>query len=107
MALKKSFSKDKKTCNVTFTVSKEAAQFLVESGISIVAVDFLNVDPTLWEQWDTHPIFLGSEVLIVENVNNSLQLEAGKRYYFCFAPIKLQGSDGGPVRAFAVDIQQD
>lgn len=88
-------------------VSKEAAEFLVESGISIVAVDFLNVDPTLWEQWDTHPIFLGSEVLIVENVNNSLQLEAGKRYYFCFAPIKLQGSDGGPVRAFAVDIQQD
>ena len=88
-------------------LSKEAAQFIVESGISIVAVDFLNVDPTLWEQWDTHPILLGSEVLIVENVNNSLQLEAGKRYCFCFAPIKLQGSDGGPVRAFAVDIQQD
>ena len=26
MALKKSFSKDKNTCKVTFTVSKEAAQ---------------------------------------------------------------------------------
>ena len=26
MALKKSYSKDKKTCNVTFTVSPEAAQ---------------------------------------------------------------------------------
>ena len=88
-------------------IPKEAARFLVDLGISIVAVDFLNVDPTLWEQWDTHPVFLSNEVLIVENVNNSLQLEAGKRYYFCFAPIKLQGSDGGPVRAFAVDIQQD
>lgn len=84
-------------------VSKEAARLLVKWGVSIVAVDFLNVDPTLWEQWDTHPIFLGNEVLIVENVNNSLELDPEKRYCFCFAPMKLRGSDGAPVRAYAVE----
>ena len=84
-------------------LSKEAAEKLVAWGVSIVAVDFLNVDPTLWEQWDVHPMLLGNEVLIVENVAGSLALDPDKRYGFCFAPIKLQGSDGGPVRAFAVE----
>ena len=81
----------------------EAAQAIADLGVSIVAVDFLNVDPTLWEQWDVHPVLLGNEVLIVENLNNSLALGSDRRYDFCFAPIKLQGSDGGPVRAFAVE----
>ena len=87
--------------------SRDAAELLVELGIRIVAVDFLNVDPTLREQWDTHPVFLGSGVLIVENLNNTAALDADRRYCFCFAPMKLQGSDGGPVRAFAVEIQED
>lgn len=84
-------------------ISAEAAQLLVKCGVSIVAVDFLNVDPTLWEQWDTHPIFLGSEVLIIENINHSLDLDPDKRYCFCFAPMKLGGSDGAPIRAFAIE----
>ena len=88
-------------------ISAEAAEAIVKMGVSLVAVDFLNVDPTLYEQWDVHPILLGNEVLIVENLNNSLALEPNKRYRFCFAPIKLQGSDGGPIRAFAEEIQED
>ena len=88
-------------------LSKEAAEKLVAWGVSIVAVDFLNVDPTKWEQWDAHPVFLGNEVLIVENLNNSTSLDADRRYCFCFAPLKLQGSDGAPIRAFAVESEQD
>lgn len=81
----------------------EAAQLLVEMGIRIVAVDFLNVDPTIWEQWDAHPVLLGNEVLIVENVDHSLALDAERRYTFGFMPLKLMGSDGAPVRAFAIE----
>ncbi len=84
-------------------ISLEAAKLMVESGVSIIAVDFLNVDPTLREQWDTHPVFLSNEVLIVENINNSLELDAGSQYCFCFVPMKLGGSDGAPVRAYAID----
>ena len=82
---------------------EETAQLLVQRGISIVAVDFLNVDPTLWEHWEAHPVLLSNEVLIVENINNSLELVPGKRYQFFFAPIRLQDSDGGPVRAVAIE----
>ena len=84
-------------------ISKEAAEWIVAHGISIVAVDFLNVDSTLHEQWDAHPVFLSNDVLIVENINNSLALDADKRYNFSFVPLKLQGSDGSPIRAFAVE----
>ena len=86
-------------------LSAEAAQDIVELGVRLVAVDFLNVDPTIREQWDVHPILLGSEVLIVENLNNSLALEPGERYRFGFLPLKLKDSDGAPVRAFAVELQ--
>lgn len=86
-------------------IAKEAAELLVDLGVTIVAVDFLNVDPTLWEQWDAHPILLGNEVLIVENLNNSTALDPGRRYCFCFMPVKLKDSDGAPIRAFAVEMQ--
>lgn len=84
-------------------ISAEAAQLISDCGVSIIAVDFLNVDPTLWEQWDAHSILLSNEVLIVENINNSLELDAGVRYSFCFVPMKLGDSDGAPVRAYAMD----
>jgi kynurenine formamidase len=84
-------------------LAKETAELLVAWGVRLVAVDFLNVDPTLWEQWDVHPVLLGNEVLIVENLAGSLALDPDRRYRFCFAPIKLRGSDGAPIRAFAVE----
>ena len=84
-------------------ITAGAADLLVRQGVSIVAVDFMNVDPTLWEKWEAHPALLSNDVLIVENLNNTLELEPGKRYLFDFAPIRLLGSDGGPVRAVAMD----
>lgn len=85
-------------------LSRGAAVLIVEMGISIVAVDFLNVDPTLYESWEAHPVLLSNDVLIVENVNDSMELEGGRRYRFAFAPLKLNGSDGSPIRAFAMEI---
>ena len=84
-------------------ISEAAAKLLVDWGISIIAVDFLNVDPTLWEQWEAHPVFLSNDVLIVENINNSLALDQERSYLFSFAPIKVLGSDGAPIRALAIE----
>lgn len=84
-------------------ISKEAAKRIVKLGVSIVAVDFLNVDPTRKERWDAHPVLLSNDVLIVENINHSLRLDAAKRYRFHFVPLKLRDSDGSPIRAFAVE----
>ena len=85
-------------------VSGDAAELLVKWGVRIVAVDFLNVDSTRLEQWDAHPVLLSSDVLIVENIANSLALDPEKRYLFYFAPLKVAGSDGAPVRAFATEL---
>ena len=84
-------------------ITKEAAEFLVKKGTSIVAVDFLNVDPTVYESWEAHPVLLSNDVLIVENIANSSELAEGKKYIFSFLPLKLWGSDGSPVRGTAVE----
>lgn len=85
-------------------ISKGAAEYLVGKGVSIVAVDFLNVDPTLYESWEAHPVLLSNDVLIVENVANSLDLQASKSYEFSFLPLKIDGSDGSPVRGIAKEL---
>ena len=84
-------------------ITKEAAEFLVKKGTSIVAVDFLNVYPTVYESWEAHPVLLSNDVLIVENIANSSELAEGKKYIFSFLPLKLWGSDGSPVRGMAVE----
>ena len=83
-------------------ISKEADQYLVDKKVSIVAVDFLNVDQTLVEAWDAHPILLGNDTLIVENINNSLELAFDRTYILSFLPLKVVGTDGSPVRAVAM-----
>lgn len=84
-------------------ISKEAAQYFVDKGISIVAVDFLNVDQTLVEAWDAHPVLLGSDVLIAENVANTDELKFDRKYLFSFLPLKIEKTDGSPIRAVAID----
>ncbi|WP_191013359.1 isoamylase early set domain-containing protein [Treponema zioleckii] len=69
MAVKKSFSKDKKTCNVTFTVSPEAAQGAKKITI---AGD--------WNSWSS------TEQALKKGKDGSfsikIALEAGKEYQF-------------------------
>ena len=84
-------------------LSKDAAEFLVEQGVSIVAVDFLNVDQTHGDAWDAHQVLLGRETLIVENLNNTLVLDFDKSYLFSFLPLKILGTDGSPIRAVAIE----
>lgn len=86
-------------------LSREAAELLVDRGVAIVAVDFLNVDRTFGEDWDAHQVLLGHETLIVENLNNTFALDFGKRYLFSFLPLKISGTDGSPIRAVAWETE--
>ena len=69
MSLKKSFSKDKKTCTVTFVVSKEAAQGAKTINL---AGDFNS-----WSSTDT-PLTLGND----GSFSVSLDLAADREYQF-------------------------
>ena len=69
MALKKSFSKDKKTCKVTFIVSKEAAQGAKTINL---AGDFNS-----WSSTDTS-LTLGND----GSFSVTLELESDREYQF-------------------------
>jgi kynurenine formamidase len=85
-------------------LTQEAARRLVEAGANLVGIDALNVDSTQAETDHAHQIFLGSDVLIVENLANLNQLSPWNPYQMSFLPLYLAGVDGSPVRAAAWEV---
>jgi arylformamidase len=82
-------------------LTREAAQLLVNQGVSIVGIDALNPDSTVQETDHAHAVLLGNDVLIVENLTRLHQLVPGVIYQFSFLPLALSGLDGSPIRAIA------
>lgn len=85
------------TCHPMFTLA--AAQFVVNCGVRLVAVDFPSVDRA---PYPVHIAFLSKGIIIVENLTN---LAAVKKDVFdlIVLPLKFTGRDGSPVRAIALE----
>jgi len=84
-------------------VSVELAEWLVERGVWLVGVQAPSV-ATLQDRQalrDVHQILLRGGVVIVEGLANLDQLPPAVE--FIALPLKIQGGDGSPVRAIAVD----
>lgn len=79
-------------------LSPDAAKRLVDLNVGLIAIDALNVDPTMENIFPVHEILLGNDVLIVENICNLKSVPKNKGYY-SFLPLKFEGADGSPVRA--------
>jgi kynurenine formamidase len=78
----------------------DAAEYLVEKGVSLVGCDTLAVDAFGSEENPAHYALLGNEVYIVENLKNLDRLPP-----FCLFmafPLKVKGGSGSPVRAIAL-----
>jgi kynurenine formamidase len=81
-------------------LSGEAAEYLVERGVSLVGCDTVSVDATVSGENPAHYALLGNEVCIVENLKNLERLPP-----FCLSlalPLKIKGGSGSPVRAVAL-----
>ncbi len=76
----------------------DAAQFLVDCGIELIGIDTPSVD---YPPNEAHFVFLGNDVLIVENLTNLDQI-GRPLFYFHALPLKITGRDASPVRAIAV-----
>lgn len=76
----------------------DAAQYLVDCGVKLVAVDMPSVDR---EPYPAHQILLGAGVPIVENLTNLAAIGAGP-FQLLVLPLKLAGRDASPVRAVAI-----
>lgn len=79
-------------------LTADAAQFLVDCGVHLVAVDMPSVDRA---PYSAHQILLGAAVPIVENLTN-LEAIGSDVFQLIVLPLKLAGRDASPVRAVAV-----
>ena len=79
-------------------LTPEAAQAAIEKKVSLIAIDALNVDPTLQKIYPAHEILMKNGCLIVENLCGLHQVKATRGLY-AFLPLKLKGADGSPLRA--------
>lgn len=86
-------------------VTAEAAQWLVDQGIVLVAMDTPSPDNpkanTGYGQVSPiHNIFLQNGVILVEYLNNTLDITQ-ETVRLILLPLKIKGADGFPIRAVA------
>ncbi len=67
-------------------IPEEIAKYLVDKKISMIGVDMCSPDKP---PFNTHKIFLGADVLIIENLTNLSELE-DKEFKVHALPLKLQ-----------------
>lgn len=85
-------------------ISRELAEWFVAKEVRMVGVESPSVADVndLAAVTEIHHILLGGNVIIVEGLTNLDQL-AGPTCLFGALPLKIDGGDGAPCRAFAVD----
>lgn len=77
-------------------INASAAEFLVESGVKLIGVDYLSVGVFEGDGPETHRRLLGAGVWIVEGLNLA-HVEEGQYELVCL-PLPITGSDGSPAR---------
>lgn len=76
---------------------EDGAKYLADIGVGLVATDALGIERAQAE-YPTHRTLMRSDVIIVEGVRLK-DVEAGN-YMLVIAPLKLNGIDAAPARAF-------
>lgn len=74
----------------------DGAEYLVESGVKLVGIDYLSVAP-FTDGVTTHRILLEGGIVILEGIDLS-QAPAGDYVLYCL-PLKLGRCEGAPARA--------
>lgn len=79
----------------------EAARYLAGRGIRLVGIDYLSIDRYTSLDHASHFALLSESIVILEGLDLSA-VGAGD-YQLVALPLKLDGTDGAPVRAILVD----
>jgi arylformamidase len=87
-------------------LTDDAAQFLLDQGVSLVGIDSLNIDDTDDATRPVHSALLGAEVPIVEHMCN-LSSVPERDFRFFAVPAKVSGFGTWPVRAFGHVLPTD
>jgi len=82
-------------------LTKDAAEFLAESGAAFVGIDTYNIDDTTDGTRPVHTTLLGNRIPICEHMCGLGNLpDSGFRFHA--APVKVKGMGTFPVRAYAI-----
>lgn len=81
-------------------LTRDAAQYLAESGAKLVGIDSYNIDDTADGHRPVHTILLRNEIPIVEHMTGLMQLPADGFSFFAVPP-KIRAFGTFPIRAFA------
>ncbi|MEK7219712.1 MAG: cyclase family protein [candidate division NC10 bacterium] len=84
---------------------EDAARLLVDSGVRLVGVDSLSVEPFGAAGFPTHRTLLDAGVIIVEGLDLSA-VPPGDYELLCL-PLKLQQGDGAPARVVLREMTGD
>lgn len=81
-------------------LTRAAAEYLVQSGATLVGIDSLNIDDTADGERPAHTLLLAAAIPIVEHLTGLERLpDSGFRFFA--VPVRVRGMGSFPVRAFA------
>jgi kynurenine formamidase len=88
-------------------LSENAAQWLVEKGVRLIAMDTPSPDNPAHSRGaakdsPNHKVLLGAGVVLIEYVAN-LKAVTAAEVELIVMPLKLKGCDGSPVRCAAIE----
>jgi arylformamidase len=85
-------------------VGRELAEWCVERRVRLLGVEPPSVADvnSLEEVTEIHHVLLGGGIVIVEGLTN-LEALRQERVFFGALPLKIEGGDGSPCRAFALE----
>jgi arylformamidase len=87
-------------------LTSDAAEYLLDHGVTLVGIDSLNIDDTDDGTRPVHSMLLGAEVPIVEHMCNLGALPE-RDFRFFAVPAKVAGFGTWPVRAFGHVLPSD
>ena len=87
-------------------IDKQVAAYLTGSNKKGVGLDVIGIDPIADVNLTIHrTLFANNEIVVIENLKN-LDLAGSDLFTFCALPIHYKNSDGAPVRAVGLFMEQ-
>ena len=81
-------------------LAPDGAQYLVDTGVELVGVDYLSIEQFHSGHHKTHRILLERSVVILEGLD--LSVPTPGEYELICLPLRIEGCDGAPARAVLI-----
>lgn len=83
-------------CESYVSLSADAAEYLMEKGVSAVGIDYLSIDGFGQDGLRAHAVVLGAGIPVIEGLDLS---HVGAGLYECIClPLRMEGGEAAPAR---------